>query len=101
MRVNISRLHAVEQLLRLPDEVRDDRRRGHRLRQPGKRQRFQQVWVPAVRVWTQHRVATTASAEAIDWWKSAVTRARSHPVLRGRSSADPRRLADGTGGLHS
>lgn len=83
MRVDAVRLHAYEQLLGLPDEVRDDRRRGHHLVAAGRGTRFQQLWVPAVRVWTQHRMRTSTGI-AVDGWKPAVTHRTGH-VLRMRS----------------
>jgi hypothetical protein len=62
------RLHAFEQLLAQRDERALRGRRGHRLTQTGRRDRFD-TWVTFVRVWTARRLAT--SVGSADGWMPA------------------------------
>lgn len=67
----LERALAYGRLLRQPDEWPLDGKRRHRLTQAGTRDRFSLTWVPATRVWTQHR--HTAMAGGIEGWRPATT----------------------------
>lgn len=67
----LERALAYGRLLRQPDEWPLDGKRRHRLTQAGRRDRFSLTWVPATRVWTQHR--HTAMAGGVDGWRPATT----------------------------
>lgn len=69
---DLERQAAFTILLAQPDEraLRTrGHRRGHRLTQPGKQNRFITTWLPAVRVWTQREIG--ARAGVLDGWKPA------------------------------
>jgi len=80
--VRVRRLLAFASLLAQPDErtLRGPRgRRGHKMTQPGKRDRFAKLWLVTVRVWTEGRLA--AHAGPLEGWQPAVV---SRKVLRMR-----------------
>lgn len=63
MRVNADRLAAFERLLAQPDPR--ELTRGHRLTQPGKRDRHSRFWQACVRVWLQRQIGQAEGSSAV------------------------------------